>query len=117
MSCTSWCWSAAASPTCFASLADQEESFTPTPATSCSTSSPSSTRSPSKSSMCFSSCASETNTLGPTGVDPAASRRQKAMSTLPSAHMRRGAENSLRWMSTLFPTHAYAMEAEMGLDA
>jgi aminopeptidase len=58
---------------------------------------------------------SDTNTRALTGVDPARiSRRQKALSTLLSAQMRRGADNSLRWMSTLFPTHAYAMEAEMG---
>ncbi len=30
--------------------------------------------------------------------------------------MRRGADKTLRWMSTLFPTNAYAMEAEMGLS-
>ena len=30
--------------------------------------------------------------------------------------MRRGADKSLRWMSTLFPTSAYAMEAEMGTE-
>jgi aminopeptidase len=58
---------------------------------------------------------SETNTRALTGVDSArVARRQKALSTLLSAQMRRGADKSLRWMSTLFPTHAYAMEAEMG---
>jgi aminopeptidase len=30
--------------------------------------------------------------------------------------MERGAAGSLRWMSTLFPTRAYAMEAEMGFQ-
>jgi aminopeptidase len=30
--------------------------------------------------------------------------------------MRRGASGELRWMSTIFPTNAYAMEAEMGME-
>jgi aminopeptidase len=59
----------------------------------------------------------ETNTRAMTSVDPGrAARRQKAMARLLSAQMRRGAEKSLRWMSTLFPTPAYAMEADMGLN-
>jgi leucyl aminopeptidase (aminopeptidase T) len=37
------------------------------------------------------------------------------MAALIQAQMRRGAEGSLRWMSTLFPTPAYAMEAGMGV--
>jgi aminopeptidase len=45
------------------------------------------------------------------------SRRQKAMSSLLEAQMQRGADKSLRWMSTLYPTQAYAMEAEMGYQA
>jgi aminopeptidase len=32
------------------------------------------------------------------------------------AQMRRGADKSLRWMSTLYPTSAYAIEAEMGTE-
>jgi aminopeptidase len=60
---------------------------------------------------------SETNTRALTNLDPARqARRQPALSALISAQMRRGADNSLRWMSTLFPTHAYAMEAEMGFQ-
>jgi aminopeptidase len=60
---------------------------------------------------------SELNTRALSGLDPARqSRRQKALSTLLAAQMRRGAEKSLRWMSTLFPTQAYAMEAEMGFE-
>lgn len=43
-------------------------------------------------------------------------RRQKALSRLIEAQMRRGAQGSLRWLSTLFPTPAYAMEAEMGFQ-
>ena len=61
---------------------------------------------------------SETNTRALSSIDPARmARRQKANSTLLAAQMRRGADNSLRWMSTLFPTPAYAMEAEMGFQA
>jgi aminopeptidase len=60
---------------------------------------------------------SDTNTRSLNNVDPSRqSRRQKAMARLLQAQLRRGAEKSLRWMSTLYPTNAYAMEAEMGLD-
>lgn len=60
---------------------------------------------------------SELNTRGLSGVDPIRqARRQKAISPLLGAQMRRGADKTLRWMSTLFPTNAYAMEAEMGLS-
>jgi aminopeptidase len=45
------------------------------------------------------------------------SMREKGMAELLSAQMRRGADGSLRWMSTIFPTPAYAMEAEMGTEA
>jgi len=60
---------------------------------------------------------SELNTRALTSV-PAerVARRSKALSQLIAAQMRRGADGSLRWMSTQFPTHAYAMEAEMGFD-
>ncbi len=44
------------------------------------------------------------------------SRRQRGLAPLLQAQMRRGAAGSLRWMSTLFPTRAYAMEAEMGFQ-
>lgn len=60
---------------------------------------------------------SETNTRSLTGLDPARqTRRQKTLSSLLSAQMRRGADKSLRWMSTLFPTEAYAMEAGMSTE-
>jgi aminopeptidase len=56
----------------------------------------------------------ETNTRGLSSVSPERqAHRQKAISALIGAQMRRGAEKSLRWMSTLYPTSAYAMEAEM----
>lgn len=60
---------------------------------------------------------SDTNTRSLTSIEPARhSRRQKSLSKLLDAQLRRGAEKSLRWMSTLFPTNAYAMEAEMGFQ-
>jgi len=60
---------------------------------------------------------SELNTRGLSRVDPARqARRQKAVAALLGAQMRRGADKTLRWMSTLYPTNDYAMEAEMGLS-
>jgi len=60
---------------------------------------------------------SEDNTRALSSIEPARqSRRQKALSTLLRAQLDRGAAKSLRWMSTQFPTHAYAMEAEMGSE-
>lgn len=58
---------------------------------------------------------SEGNTRGLTQVDPArVARRQKALAVVQGVVFRRAAEGKLRWVSTLFPTQAYAMEAEMG---
>jgi aminopeptidase len=58
----------------------------------------------------------DTNTRALTGVDPARqSRRQRATKPLMEAMMRRSAEGSYRWALTLFPTQAYAAEAEMSL--
>jgi aminopeptidase len=60
---------------------------------------------------------SEENTRALTGVDPARQARwQKAMAKVRNEMMRRGGEKSLRWVLTQFPTQAYAMEAEMGLQ-
>jgi len=57
----------------------------------------------------------DVNTRALGSVDPERqARRQKTMSSLLQAQLTRGAEKSLRWMSTLFPTNAYAMEADMG---
>ena len=42
---------------------------------------------------------------------------QKARQPLMETSMRRAAEGSYRWSLTLFPTHAYASEAGMSLDA
>lgn len=58
---------------------------------------------------------SEANTRALTSVDPARmARRQKAMAAIQQTVFRRAAEGSLRWISTQYPTLAYAMEAEMG---
>jgi aminopeptidase len=48
------------------------------------------------------------------GVDPIKQqRRQKALAPILEAQMRRGAENSFKWVTTLFPTCGYASEAGM----
>jgi len=60
--------------------------------------------------------ASMTNTRALSAVDPAKQkRRQKALSPILEAQMRRGADRSFKWVSTLYPTEGYAMEAEMSL--
>lgn len=60
---------------------------------------------------------SETNTRAMSNVDGARlSRRQRCLAPLLEAQMVRGAQKSLRWMSTQYPTNAYAMEAEMGFE-
>jgi aminopeptidase len=60
---------------------------------------------------------SETNTRALTNVPPdRLARRLKGSAPLLAAQMRRGADGSLRWMATLFPTRAYAMEAGMGYE-
>ena len=59
---------------------------------------------------------SATNTRGTTGI-PAlnAQRRGKALSSLTEAQMRRGAEGKFKWVTTLYPTDAYAQDAGMSL--
>ncbi len=60
---------------------------------------------------------SEGNTRALTHVDPARmARRQKALAVVQGTVFRRAAEGSLRWISTQYPTMAYAMEAEMGFN-
>ncbi len=57
----------------------------------------------------------ETNTRALAAVEPdRQAKRQKALFSLIQAQLRRGADKSLRWVSTLYPTNAYAMEADMG---
>jgi aminopeptidase len=59
---------------------------------------------------------SATNTKGTTNIDPAKSqRRSKALSAITEAQFRRGADGSLKWVTTLFPTDGYAQDANMSL--
>ena len=60
----------------------------------------------------------ETNTKRLSAVDPARqSRFQKARTGLMGAYMRRAAEGSLVWTLTLYPTEAYAQDADMETEA
>jgi len=59
---------------------------------------------------------SATNTRGTTNIDPLKSqRRSKATSGITEAQMRRGAEGKFKWVTTLYPTEAYAQDAGMSL--
>jgi len=59
---------------------------------------------------------SATNTRATTNLDPAKSqRRGKATSTITETQMRRGAEGAFKWVTTLYPTDAYAQDAGMSL--
>ncbi len=59
---------------------------------------------------------SEENTRELSGVDPARmALEQQAGQELFKTFMRRSAEGSLRWCSTLIPTNAYAQDADMSL--
>ena len=50
------------------------------------------------------------------GVDPARQRRrQKSLAPILDAQMRRGADRSFKWVTTLFPTEGFAKEAGMSL--
>ena len=56
-----------------------------------------------------------TNTRHLSGVDPARqSLREKAFGPTYEIYRQRYAEGKLRWVATLFPTEAYAQDAEMG---
>ncbi|HUH98519.1 MAG TPA: aminopeptidase [Anaerolineales bacterium] len=59
---------------------------------------------------------SATNTRGSGSVDPVkVQRRGKALSSITEAQMRRGAEGAFKWVTTLYPTEAYAQDAGMSL--
>ncbi|MEW6029089.1 MAG: aminopeptidase [Chloroflexota bacterium] len=59
---------------------------------------------------------SATNTRALSSVDPARiQRRGKALATMTEAQFRRGAEGKFKWVTTLYPTEGYAMEAKMSL--
>jgi len=60
--------------------------------------------------------ASATNPRALTNVEAGRKqRRQKALAPLLELQMRRSAAGTFKWVSTLFPTEGYAMEAEMSL--
>ena len=59
---------------------------------------------------------SATNTRGTGSVDPLkVQRRSKALGSITEAQMRRGAEGVFKWVTTLYPTEAYAQDAGMSL--
>ncbi len=59
---------------------------------------------------------SATNTRGTTSIDALkAQRRSKALASITEAQMRRGAEGKFKWVTTLYPTDAYAQDAGMSL--
>jgi aminopeptidase len=58
----------------------------------------------------------DTNTRELSGIEPERqTRRQAATRHLMEASMKRSAEGSYRWVYTLYPTNAYASDAEMSL--
>ena len=60
---------------------------------------------------------SATNTRGTTNIDPnKAKRRAAGLGPVTEAQMRRGAEGAFRWVTTLYPTAAFAQDAEMSLE-
>lgn len=60
---------------------------------------------------------SDENTKGLNGVDPARiAAEQKAKRDLIELFMKRSAAGTLRWCGTLFPTNAYAQDADMSLS-
>ena len=59
---------------------------------------------------------SATNTRGTSGIDPQkVQRRNKALEAISAAQFRRGAEGIFKWVTTLYPTEAYAQDAGMSL--
>jgi aminopeptidase len=59
---------------------------------------------------------SATNTRGQTNMDPQKStRRARALSSITETQFRRGSAGEFKWVTTLFPTEAYAQDASMSL--
>ena len=59
---------------------------------------------------------SATNTKATTNLDPARVQRYgKGVSSITASQMRRGAEGKFKWVTTLYPTDAYAQDANMSL--
>jgi aminopeptidase len=60
---------------------------------------------------------SSSNTKALSNLDPARrQRRARATTELREGFMKRAAEGSLRWMATIYPTQAFAQDAEMSLE-
>ncbi len=60
---------------------------------------------------------SETNPRALTHISPERqARHQKALSPILAAQMQRGAAKEFKWVTTLFPTQAYAEEAKMDYE-
>src|SRR5205085_3891782 len=58
----------------------------------------------------------DTNTKSLTNTDPAKQmQRARAMNPLMETYMSRAASGALRWSLTLYPTEAYAQDADMSL--
>lgn len=63
------------------------------------------------------SVSAEVNTKASSGVDPARQQRYgAARAELHQGFMRRAAEGTLRWSTTLYPTDAYAQDADMATE-
>ncbi len=60
---------------------------------------------------------SSTNTRATTNIDPARiQKRNKGLGPITEAQFRRGAEGTFKWVTTQYPTEAYAQDAEMSLE-
>src|SRR5204863_9237156 len=61
---------------------------------------------------------SDVNTKALSGIDPARmARAQGSRRELLKTFMQRDADGSLRWSVAMYPTDAYAQDAEMSVDA
>lgn len=61
---------------------------------------------------------SQRNTCGLSDVDPERQRlRQTAYADLMNLYLERGARRELKWVVTMYPTHAHAQEAELSQEA
>jgi aminopeptidase len=60
---------------------------------------------------------SATNTRGSSNLDPVkGGKRGKALSAITEAQFRRGGEGVFKWVTTQYPTEAYAQDASMSLQ-
>jgi len=66
---------------------------------------------------CWLRVSAATNTRSLSGIDPARQRAHgKARAAVRQAYLDRAASGALRWSSTVFPTEAYAQDADMSLE-